>query len=145
MALGRRLDEEADRVGHGGEALGFLKLRFALPFGWATELDHRVNRSWVDAGDGRAAFSDTGWRWLAMLHLSPRDCLRLLAQNTACTRRLDPGVGIDAYADRQLHRSLLYRHLWQHGRSVSLAWSADRTRNPEVLDKSLTFKLQRET
>ncbi|ATQ76369.1 hypothetical protein CR152_18930 [Massilia violaceinigra] len=142
MVLGRRLDVEADRVGHGGELLGILKLRFALPFGWATELDHRLSRTWVDAGDGRAAFADTGWRWLAMLHFSPRDSLRLLAQNMAYARHLDASAGIDAYADRQLHRSLLYRHLWQHGRSMSLAWSADRTRNPDVLDKTLTFKLQ---
>ncbi|PIL45272.1 hypothetical protein CR105_08805 [Massilia eurypsychrophila] len=77
-----------------------------------------------------------------MLHFSPRDSLRLLAQNTAYARRIDNRAGIDAYADRQLHRSLLYRHLWQHGRSMSLAWSADRTRNPDVLDKTLTFKLQ---
>lgn len=142
IVLGKRLDAEADRVGHGGELLGILKLRFALPFGWATELDHRVNRSWVDAGDGRSAFADTGWRWLAMLHLSPRGSLRLLAQNTAYARRLDIAAGLDAYAERQVHRSLLYRHLWQHGRSMSLAFSADRNRNPDLLDKTLTFKLQ---
>lgn len=142
VVLGRRLDVEADRVGSGGDVLGILKLRFALPFGWATELDHRVNRTWVDASDGRSAFADTGWRWLAMLHFSPRDSLRLLAQNTAYARQVDLSAGLDGYADRQVHRSLLYRHLWQHGRSMSLAWSADRTRNPDVLDKTLTFKLQ---
>ncbi len=141
-SLGQRLDVEADRVGRGGEVLATLKLRFALPFGWATELDHRINRSWVDATEGGTAFADTGWRWLGMLHFSPRDSLRLLAQNTAFARRVDVRAGLDAYADRQVHRSVLYRHLWQHGRSISLAWSADRTRNPDVLDKTLTFKLQ---
>ncbi len=142
MAIGRRLDAEADRVGHGAEAMAILKLRFALPFGWATELDHRVNRTWVDGEDGRAAFSDTGWRWLGMLHFTPRDSVRLLAQNTAYARRIDFKAGLEAYSDRQVHRSLLYRHLWQHGRSFSLAWSADRSRNPDVLEKSVTAKFQ---
>lgn len=141
-ALGRRLDVEADRVGHGGDVLGTLKLRFRLPFGWATELDHRVNRSWVEGEDGRAAFADTGWRWVGMLHVTARDSLRLLAQNTAYTRRASAPAGLDAFAERQVHRSLLYRHLWRHGRSVSVAWSADRTRNPEVLEKVATVKFQ---
>lgn len=142
LALGRRLDVDADRVGQGGDVLAILKLRFALPFGWATELDHRINRSWVNGGDGHAAFADTGWRWLGMLHFTPRDSLRLLAQNTAYARRVDPRAQLEAYAERQVHRSLLYRHLWRHGRSFSLAWSADRSRNPDLLEKVVTAKFQ---
>ena len=141
-ALGRRLDVEADRAGHGGDVLGTLKLRFRLPFGWATELDHRVNRTWVDGADGRAAFADTGWRWVGMLHFTARDSLRLLAQNTAYTRRANAPAALDAFAERQVHRSLLYRHLWRHGRALSVAWSADRTRHPDVLEKVATVKFQ---
>ena len=142
VALGRRLDVERDQVGRGGEVLTTLKLRFPLPFDWATELDFRVNRSWVEAGNGRTAFADTGWRWLGMLHFNARDSVRLLAQNTAYARRADPGAGMDAFADRQVHRSLLYRHLWQHGRAASLAFSRDRALNPAVLENTVTLKLQ---
>lgn len=142
VAIGRRLDVETDRVGRGGHVVGILQLRFALPFGWATELDHRLNRTWVDASDGHAAFSDTGWRWVGMLHFTPRDSLRILAQNTAYARRVDAPSGLDAYADRQVHRSVLYRHLWRHGRSFSLAWSTDRTRDPTVLEQIVTVKFQ---
>lgn len=142
MSLGRRLDVEADRAARGGELLGTLKLRFKLPFGWASELDHRINRTWVNGADGRAAFSDTGWRWLGMLHFTPRDSVRLLAQNTAFARRPDTLAELEAFAERQVHRSLLYRHLWRHGRSLSLAWTADRSRNPDLLEKSVTAKFQ---
>ncbi|MES2324084.1 MAG: hypothetical protein V4633_17640 [Pseudomonadota bacterium] len=96
----------------------------------------------MDGSTGHAAYADTGWRWLGMLHFTPRDSLRVLAQNTAYARRVDPRAGLDAYADRQVHRSLLYRHLWRHGRSFSLAWSADRSRNPDLLEKVVTAKFQ---
>lgn len=125
VTLGRQLDVEADRVGRGGNVLLGMQLRYGLPFGWAAELDHRVNRTWVDNAQGRAAFADTGWRWLGILHFGARDSLRLLAQNTAFERRFDP-TGLGPAQQRETHRSLLYRHLWRHGRSMSLAYSADK-------------------
>ena len=41
-----------------------------------------------------------------------------------------------------MHRSLLYRHLWRHGRSMSVGFSRDRTRDPDTTNKSLTVKVQ---
>lgn len=125
VTLGRQLDVEADRVGRGGNAVLAMQLRFGLPFGWATELDHRVNRTWVANAQGQTAFADTGWRWLGIVHFGPRDSLRLLAQDTAFERRFDAS-GLGPEDERQFHRSLLYRHLWRHGRSMSLAYSADK-------------------
>jgi hypothetical protein len=125
VSLGRQLDVEADRVGRGGNVLLGMQLRYGLPFGWATELDHRVNRTWVNNAQGQAGFADTGWRWLGMLHFGPRDSLRLLAQNTAFERRFDAS-GLAPQHQREIHRSLLYRHLWRHGRSMSLAYAADK-------------------
>lgn len=124
VTLGRRLDVEADRVGRGGDVLLGLQLRHGLPLGWAAELDHRVNRSWVANAQGHSAFADTGWRWLGIVHFGARDSLRLLAQNTAFERRLD-GAGLGPENQRTVHRSLLYRHLWRHGRSVSIGYAAD--------------------
>ncbi len=142
ITLGKQLDVDADRVGRGGNALVELGLRFALPRGWAMELDQRVNRAWVDGTLGRPAFVDNGWRWLGMLHFTPADSLRLLAQNTAAARRDDGVSGLEPWAERQVHRSLLYRHLWRHGRSLSVGYSRDRTRAPDTVSKSLTVKFQ---
>jgi hypothetical protein len=142
VTLGRQLDVDADRVGSGGNAVLEAGLRFALPRGWAVELDQRVNRAWVEGALGRPAFVDNGWRWLGMLHFTPADSLRLLAQNTSAARREDGVSGLEPWADRQLHRSLLYRHLWRHGRSLSVGYSRDQTRAPDTVSKSLTVKFQ---
>ena len=142
VTLGRQLDVDADRVGRGGNALVELGLRFALPRGWAMELDQRVNRAWVRGTLGRPAFVDNGWRWLGMLHFTPADSLRLLAQNTSAARRDDGVSGLEPWAERQMHRSLLYRHLWRHGRSLSVGYSRDKTRAPDTVGRSLTVKFQ---
>lgn len=142
VTVGKQLDVDADRVGRGGNAVLEVALRFALPRGWAMELDQRVNRAWVQGTFGRPAFVDNGWRWLGMLHFTPADSLRLLAQNTSAARRDDGVSGLEPWADRQMHRSLLYRHLWRHGRSLSVGYARDRTRAPDKLGKSLTVKFQ---
>lgn len=141
VTLGRQLDVEADRVGRGGNVLLALQLRYGLPFGWATELDHRVNRTWVANAQGQTAFADTGWRWLGIVHFGPRDSLRLLAQNTAFERRFD-AAGLGPESQREIHRSLLYRHLWRHGRSMSLAYSADRLQPWAPASRIATLKFQ---
>ena len=79
---------------------------------------------------------------LAMLHVTPRDSLRLLAQNTAGARRDDGVTSLEPWAEKQLHRSLLYRHLWRHGRSLSVGYSRDKQRAPWVTNEALTVKFQ---
>lgn len=142
VTLGRQLDVDADRVGRGGNVTLDLGWRRALPNGWALELDQHWNRAWVQGTLGQPAFTDTGWRVLAMLHFTPHDSLRLLAQNTAGERRDDGVSNLEPWAEKQLHRSLLYRHLWRHGRSMSVGYSRDRTRAPNVTNQALTIKFQ---
>ncbi|WP_313166181.1 carbohydrate binding family 9 domain-containing protein [Massilia oculi] len=142
VALGRQLDVDADRVGPGGNVILDVGLRFPLRRGWSLELDHHVNRAWVRGTLGQPAFSDTAWRWLAMLHFSSRDSLRLLAQNTWAARRDDGVTQLEAWNDRQVHRSLLYRYQWRVGRTVSLGIVDDKLPLVDERSRSLTFKLQ---
>ena len=142
VTLGRQLDVDADRVGRGGNITIDTGMRFALAHGWSVELDQRINRAWVQGTLGQPAFADNGWRSLAMLHLSARDSLRLLAQNTRAARRDDGVSGLEPWADKQMHRSLLYRHLWRHGRSLSAGFTHDRQQPPSVLNKAVTVKFQ---
>ncbi|WP_229519765.1 carbohydrate binding family 9 domain-containing protein [Massilia oculi] len=142
VALGRQLDVDADRVGPGGNVILDVGLRFPLRRGWSLELDHHVNRAWVQGTLGQPAFSDTAWRWLAMLHFSSRDSLRLLAQNTWAARRDDGVTQLEAWNDRQIHRSLLYRYQWRVGRTVSFGIVDDKLPLVDERSRSLTFKLQ---
>lgn len=55
----------------------------------------------------------------------------------------DDGVtNLEPWAEKQLHRSLLYRHLWRHGRSLSVGYARDRTPAPRVTNQALTVKFQ---
>ena len=57
--------------------------------------------------------------------------------------RRDDGVStLEPWAEKQSHRSLLYRHLWRHGRSMSVGYSRDKTRAPNVTSQALTIKFQ---
>jgi hypothetical protein len=91
---------------------------------------------------GRPAFADSGWRWLGMLHVTASGSLRLLAQNTSSSRRDDGVSGLAPWADRGAHRSLLYRHLWRHGRSLSVGYARDRASAAHTVNRALTVKMQ---
>ncbi|WP_207221212.1 hypothetical protein [Pseudoduganella lutea] len=148
VTLGRQLDVDADRVGRGGNVVIDAGFRFplgalgALARGWAMESDVRVNRAWIEGTLGRPAFADNGWRWLGMLHFTASDSLRLLAQNTSSSRRDDGVSGLPLWAERGSHRSLLYRHLWRHGRSMSVGYARDRASEANTVNKALTIKMQ---
>lgn len=144
VAIGRQLDFDADRVGPGGQAILDVGLRLPLPIrpGWSLELDGHLNRSWIRGRLGKPAFADTAWRSLAIVHFSPRDSLRLLAQNTWAARRDDGVTQLEAWNERQVHRSLLYRYQWRHGRTLSLGFVDDKLPLVDENDRSLTFKLQ---
>lgn len=142
VSLGRQLDADADRVGRGGNVILDVGLRFPLRRGWALELDHHVNRAWVRGTLGHDAFTDTAWRWLAMLHFSPRDSLRVLAQNTWAARRDDGITRLPAWNERQIHRSVLYRYRWKHGRTISAGYVDDRMPLERSSTRALTVQLQ---
>ncbi|MFC4159122.1 hypothetical protein [Chitinimonas lacunae] len=140
FTVGRRLDDEADRVGRGGNGWLEAQLRFPLRGGWSLESDHRWSRAWVRDPAGQPAYIESSWRWLAVLHLSPRDSLRWIAQNTLLEHRADVRADIEPWAERERHRSLLYRHSWGHGRSWSAGWVRERAPGRE--SRELTVKLQ---
>jgi len=145
VTLGRQLDADADRVGNGGNVVVDAGFRFPLGpagRGWAMESDVRVNRAWIEGTRGRPAFADNGWRWLGMLHFTASDSLRLLAQNTSSSRRDDGVSGLAPWAERGSHRSLLYRHLWRHGRSLSVGYARDLASAANTVNGALTFKMQ---
>ncbi|SFD92682.1 hypothetical protein SAMN05216204_14615 [Massilia yuzhufengensis] len=142
VTLGRQLDVDADRVGPGGNATLDVGLRFPLPRGWSLELDHHWNRAWVQGTLGHPAFADNAWRWLANLHFSRRDSIRLLAQNTWAARRDDGVTQLETWRERQVHRSLLYRYQWRHGRIVSAGYVDEKLPLVGNRSKSLTLKLQ---
>ncbi len=142
ITLGHQLDADADRVGPGGNVSFDVGLRFPLARGWSLELDHHWNRAWVQGTLGHPAFADNAWRWLANLHFSARDSLRLLAQNTWAARRDDGITGLETWNERQVHRSLLYRYQWRHGRIVSAGYVDEKMPLVARRSKSLTLKLQ---
>jgi len=76
------------------------------------------------------------------MHVSPRDSLRLLAQNTWSARRDDGVTQLGAWNARQVHRSRLYRYQWRHGRTLSLGVANDKLPLVEERSTALTFKLQ---
>ena len=123
---GRRLDVDADRVGLGLQAQ--LQAQFRMPLGrglWL-ELDQRLGLGWVDAPDGRRAFTDRSAQSLVVLHLSPRDSLRLIHQQTHFDRRADPGAALAAVDERGRVLSLMFQHRQGLSRILSLGLNRGR-------------------
>lgn len=117
---GRRLDFDADRVGLGLQAQLQAQMRTALPGGWWLELDQRLGLGWVDGPDGRRAFTDRSAQSLVVLHLSPRDSLRLIRQQTRFSRRDNAAAGLAAQDDTGRVLSLMFQHRVGLSRIVSL-------------------------
>ena len=65
---------------------------------------------WVDGPDGRRAFTDRSAQSLVVLHLSPRDSLRLIHQHTRFTRRAEAAVGLAAQDDTGRVLSVMFQH-----------------------------------
>ncbi|MBQ5949995.1 hypothetical protein [Massilia sp. ST3] len=77
-----------------------------------------------------------------MLHFSPRDSLRVLAKNTWAARRDDGITQLEAWDDRQIHRSVLYRYRWRHERTVSAGYDDDRMPLARSSTRALTVQVQ---
>ena len=120
---GRRLDVDADRVGLGLQAQGQAQMRLPLPGGLWLELDQRLALGWVNAPDGRRAFTDRSAQSLVVLHLSPRDSLRVIHQQTHFTRRAEAGANallLAAQDDTSRVLSVMFQHRVGLARIVSL-------------------------
>lgn len=138
---GRRLDVEADRVGLGAQAQLQAQMRTPLPGGWWLELDQRLGLGWVDGPNGRRAFTDRSAQSLVVLHLSPRDSLRLIHQHTRFTRRADAAVSLVAQDETGRVLSLMFQHRVGIARVLSLGLNRGRqqpggVRSSEVFAKA---------
>jgi hypothetical protein len=135
---GRRLDVEADRVGLGAQGQVMTQMRLPLPAGLWLEFEQRFGLGWVDGPDGRRAFTDRSAQSLVVLHLSPRDSLRLIRQQTRFTRREDAGAGLGAQDERERVLSLMFQHRIGLSRVVSLGLSRARAQ-PDGVRASEVF------
>ena len=117
---GRRLDFDADRVGLGAQGQFRAQMRTPLPGGWWLEYEQRLGLGWVDGPDGRRAFTDRSAQSLVVLHLGPRDSLRLIHQRTHYSRRDAPAAGLAAQHDVGRVLSLVFQHRVGLNRIVSV-------------------------
>jgi hypothetical protein len=138
---GRRLDVDADRVGPGLQAQSEAKLRMPLAGGWWLELEQRLGLGFVDAPDGRRAFTDRSAQSLVVLHLSPRDSLRLIHQQTHFTRRADVAAGLGADENRQRQLALMFQHRVGLSRIFSLGLNRASERPGLARSRELFAKL----
>ncbi|HEY8878559.1 MAG TPA: carbohydrate binding family 9 domain-containing protein [Roseateles sp.] len=117
---GRRLDFEADRVGLGAQGQLQAQMRMPLPAGLWLEFEQRFGLGWVDAPSGQRAFTDRSAQSLVVLHLSPRDSLRLIAQQTHFNRREDAAASLAAQDNHGRVLSLMFQHRVGLSRVISL-------------------------
>ena len=118
VSMGRRLDVEADRLGRGASLMLQAKLRGSLPWGAWLELEQQVGQSHVRNPLGQRSFTETNAQTLAVLHLSARDSLRAIAQQTRYQREAEPGL--PAADDHSRHLSLVFQHRIGLSRVLSL-------------------------
>ncbi|MGM9481585.1 carbohydrate binding family 9 domain-containing protein [Roseateles sp. NT4] len=123
---GRRLDFDADRVGLGAQGQAVAQMRLPLPAGLWLEFEQRFGLGWVDAPDGRRAFTDRSAQSLVVLHFSPRESLRLIYQQTHFNRRDDPVASLAAQDDHGRVLSLMFQHRIGLSRVISVGLSRAR-------------------
>ena len=138
---GRRLDVDADRVGLGLQAHLEAKLRTPLAGGWWLEFEQRLGLGTVDAPDGRRAFTDRSAQSLVVLHLSPRDSLRVIHQQTRFTRRADASVALMDEDSRQRQLAVMFQHRVGLSRIVSLGLNRASERPGLARSRELFAKL----
>ena len=141
LEWGRRLDVDADRVGLGLQGQLQAQWRLALPAGLWLELDQRLGLAWVDAPDGRRAFTDRSAQTLVVLHLGPRDSLRVIRQQTRFVRRAEAGAGLAAQDEQGRVLSVMFQHRVGLARILSLGLNRAReqpgsVRSDEVFAKA---------
>ena len=120
LTVGRLLDIEADRVGRGVQAQTESKWRLPLPGGRWLEFEQRLALVMVANPQGQQALIDRSARSLVVLHLSPRDLIRLIAQQGRYQRRAEPGLAAAHSRDTQF--TALLQHRIGLTRVVSIGW-----------------------
>lgn len=130
LTLGRQLDAEADRVGRGGNVWVEARTRWPLPGQMSLESDHRWARAWVASPDGGSGFVDASWRWLALLHVNPRQSLRMTLQRQHTGRAADAVVGLAGFRQQRDHVSLVWQTRLTKQQSWALGFIREQTPRP---------------
>jgi hypothetical protein len=118
LTWGRRLDVEADRLGRGASLLLQAKLRSPLPWGGWLELEQQLGQSHVRNPLGQRSYTEANAQTLVVLHLSARDSLRAIAQQTRYQRLAETSLA--AADERVRHLSLVFQHRMGLSRVLSL-------------------------
>lgn len=137
---GRRLDVDADRVGLGLQSQVQAQMRLPLPGALWLEFEQHFGLGWVDAADGRRAFTDRSAQSLVVLHLSPRESLRLIYQQTRFNRREDAAASLAAQDDHGHVLSLMFQHRIGLSRVISLGLNRARAQPGTVRANELFAK-----
>jgi hypothetical protein len=139
LNVGRRVDVDADRPGHGADGFVEATVRGSIA-GIGVESEQKVQAA-VLSRDGRRVLSDSAARWLGVVHLSSRDSVRLVWQAARYRRVADTALAIDAARDDSRALSLVFQHRVGLGRNVSVGATRARIdpgvqRNDEVFFKA---------
>lgn len=118
LTWGRRLDVEADRLGRGASLLLQAKLRSPLPWGGWLELEQQLGQSQVRNPLGQRSYTEANAQTLLVLHLSARDSLRAITQQTRYQRVAETSLFAADERSRQL--SLVFQHRLGLSRVLSL-------------------------
>jgi hypothetical protein len=140
LDVGERLDVEADRVGRGAVWLLEAKLRGGLPNGWGLESEQRIEQGFIQGRDGARALTDTAAQWLGVLHLSARDSVRVLWQQSRLARADDAVAGVAAETSRQSVASLVIQRRAGVGRVLSAGASRQNRGSPRGVETELFVK-----
>lgn len=106
-SIGRQLDTDLDRVGRGGWWSVQASTRWALPGDRSLEIDPVLTGTRIGADGPFPALRETGLRLLTLLHLNPRESVRVIVQNERSARGATP-VHV-AWSEKRQHRSLMWK------------------------------------
>ncbi|MBB3193113.1 hypothetical protein [Roseateles terrae] len=106
-SVGRQLDTDFDRVGHGGWWSVQASTRWALPGDRSLEIDPVLTGTRIAAEGPFPALRETGMRLLTLLHLNAQESVRVIVQNERSARGATPLHA--AWSEKSRHRSLMWK------------------------------------
>ena len=135
FSMGDVIDVSANRLGKGGSASMSAKLR---PLD-RLELDSSFATSWINASDelhnGERSYTETALQINSVLHLSGKDTLRFILQDSRTTRNPELYVNTVAPESSRTVNSLVYTHRAGLGTASYLGWTMTKSETPGFAPK----------
>lgn len=135
FSMGDVIDVSANRLGKGGSASMSAKLR---PLD-RLELDSSFATSWINASDelhsGERSYTETALQINSVLHLSGKDTLRLILQDSRTTRNPELYANTVAPESSRTVNSLVYTHRAGLGTASYLGWTMTKSETPGFAPK----------